>query len=123
MQQNQPTIQQLKELSSQLPEKLPYLKMLILFGSRATGETHDDSDWDFATLYDPNLRQSHSADNPFKGFEFPLILNKIFGINSDIIDIVKLNTCPSGSLPLVRGGLGWGQIKVRYASLTHPTYK
>jgi predicted nucleotidyltransferase len=94
MQQNQPTIQQLKELSSQLPEKLPYLKMLILFGSRATGETHDDSDWDFATLYDPNLRKSHIANNAFKGFEVPLILDQIFGINSDIIDVVELNTCP-----------------------------
>jgi len=46
------TIEELRELAQQLPEKVPYLKMLVLFGSRATGKTHANSDWDFAALYD-----------------------------------------------------------------------
>ncbi len=37
---NTPTIEEFRELSQQLPEKIPYLKMLVLFGSRATGKTH-----------------------------------------------------------------------------------
>jgi CRISPR-associated protein Csc3 len=49
---NTPTIEELRELAQQLPERIPYLKMLVLFGSRATGKTHAGSDWDFATLDD-----------------------------------------------------------------------
>ncbi|WP_293140319.1 nucleotidyltransferase domain-containing protein [Okeania sp. SIO3I5] len=42
----------LKKLSPGLSEKIPYLKMLVLFGSHARGDTHARSDWDFAALYD-----------------------------------------------------------------------
>lgn len=45
-----PTLEELEKLARQLPEKIPYLKLLILFGSRATGKTHAQSDWDFAVL-------------------------------------------------------------------------
>jgi len=39
-----PTLEELKDLSLQLPEKIPYLKMVVLFGSRAKGDTHANSD-------------------------------------------------------------------------------
>lgn len=42
----------LKNRFLQLPEKIPYLKMLVLFGSRAKGNIHAKSDWDFAVVYD-----------------------------------------------------------------------
>ncbi len=85
--------QSLTELSSQLIEKIPYLKMLVLFGSRARGDTHAKSDWDFAALYDDELRQSYVKDNGFAWFEVPQKLGDFFEINSDIIDVVELNQC------------------------------
>lgn len=93
MQSNISTIAELKEISRQLPEKIPYLKMLVLFGSRATGNTHQKSDWDFAVLFDEELRQTYTADNGFLLFELPMIIGEIFKINPDNIDVVELNNC------------------------------
>jgi predicted nucleotidyltransferase len=39
-------------------EKIPNLKLLILFGSRARGEHRPDSDWDLAISYDETNRQT-----------------------------------------------------------------
>ena len=58
-----PTREEFKVLSPQLPEKIPYLKMLVLFGSRARGDTHANSDWDFAALYDEEVRNAYIKDN------------------------------------------------------------
>lgn len=88
-----PTIEKLRELSEQLNEKIPYVKMLVLFGSRATGNIHEGSDWDFAVLYDED--KYNYENNLLKGFELPMILGELFGINSDKIDIVELNYCSS----------------------------
>jgi uncharacterized protein len=90
---NTPTIAELQELAQQLPEHIPYLKMLVLFGSRATGKIHANSDWDFAALYDEEIRQHHVNDNVFAWFEVPLILGRVFKINPDTIDVVELNNC------------------------------
>ena len=67
--------------------------MLVLFGSQATGQTHADSDWDFAVLYDPVLRQEHLHDNGWGGLEVSYILGEIFNLNSEKIDIVDLSNC------------------------------
>lgn len=93
MQNNTPTIAELQQLSSQLPEKIPYLKMLVLFGSRATGNTNSNSDWDFAVLRDEEKYNLYIQDNPLASFAIPGILGEIFKINSDKIDIVELNHC------------------------------
>ncbi|MEH1854470.1 MAG: nucleotidyltransferase domain-containing protein [Nostoc sp.] len=93
MQNNTPTIAELQELSSQIPEKIPYLKMLVLFGSRATGNTHAKSDWDFAVLCDQEQREDYVKDNAFLWFELPIVIGEIFQINSDQIDVVELNQC------------------------------
>jgi uncharacterized protein len=85
----------LEMLTSQLPNKIPYLKMLVLFGSRATGKTHAKSDWDFATLYDENKRKSCIGERTFAWFEIPQKLGEVLEINSDEIDIVELNSCSS----------------------------
>ncbi|MEC4813458.1 MAG: nucleotidyltransferase domain-containing protein [Scytonema sp. PMC 1069.18] len=90
---NTPTIEELRELAQQLPERIPYLKMLVLFGSRATGKTHAGSDWDFATLYDEEEREKQIKDKDWGLFEVPLILSEIFGINPEQIDVVELNNC------------------------------
>lgn len=90
-----PTLTELQEIASQLPEQIPYLKMLVLFGSRARGDTHAKSDWDFAALYDEKLREEYCQDRGFSWFEVPGILGEVFGINSDEIDVVELHRCSS----------------------------
>lgn len=93
MESNTPTIAELQELSLQLPEKIPYLKMLVLFGSRATGNANAKSDWDFAVLCDEEQRQAHIKDNTFRFFELPALIGEVLKINSDRIDIVELDRC------------------------------
>jgi len=93
MQDKIPTIAELRELSLQLLKKIPYLKMLVLFGSRSTGNINANSDWDFAVLYDEEKYNSYIKDNPLAAFAIPGILGEIFKINSDKIDIVELNHC------------------------------
>ena len=83
----------MKILDSRLQEKIPYLKMLVLFGSRATGQTHAKSDWDFATLYDEDKRKACIGERAFAWFEVPQKLGEFFEINSDEIDVVELNRC------------------------------
>lgn len=87
------TIKELQKLSQQLPEKIPYLKMLVLFGSRATGKTHANSDWDFAVLCDEDKRNYYIKDNPSELFKLPILIGEVLQINSDKIDIVELNHC------------------------------
>ncbi|GAX36490.1 type VII toxin-antitoxin system MntA family adenylyltransferase antitoxin [Nodularia sp. NIES-3585] len=93
MQTNTPTIAELKELSLQLPERIPYLKMLVLFGSRATGNTHANSDWDFAVLCDEEQRHACTKNNTGRLFELPMLIGEVLKINADHIDIVQLNYC------------------------------
>lgn len=95
MLQISPTLTELQEIASQLPDQIPYLKMLILFGSRARGDTHAKSDWDFAALYDEKVREESCNNRGFAWFEVPGILGQVFGINSDEIDVVELNRCSS----------------------------
>ena len=87
------TLEELKVLSPQLPEKIPYLKMLVLFGSRARGDIHANSDWDFAALYDEEARKAYIKDNAWAWFEVPQLLGQLYEINSDQIDVVELNNC------------------------------
>ena len=87
------SIDSLKTLSSQVSEKIPYLKMLVLFGSRATGEIHDESDWDFAALYDETARREYIKDNAWRWLEVPSILGDLFNLNSEHIDVVDLSRC------------------------------
>lgn len=93
MQSKITTIAKLRELSQQIPEEIPYLKMLVLFGSRATDNTHQNSDWDFAVIYDEELRNTHTQDNGFSLFELPMLIGKLFNINPDNVDVVELNRC------------------------------
>ncbi|BAY99306.1 DNA polymerase beta domain protein region [Tolypothrix tenuis PCC 7101] len=93
MQDHTPTIAELQELASQLPEKISYLKMLVLFGSRATGNANAKSDWDFAVLCDEEQREAYIKNNISGLFELPMLLGEVLKINADHIDIVELNHC------------------------------
>ena len=81
----------LKVLSLKIGEKIPYLKMLVLFGSRARGDNHAKSDWDFAALYDEEIQKERIKDNPWAWFEVPRLLGETFGIPDNQIDVVELN--------------------------------
>lgn len=87
-----PSLAELKVVSSQLTEKVPYLKMLVLFGSRATGKIRANSDWDFAALYDEEIRKTLITD-PFAWFEVPTIISQMLEIPDDKVDVVELNNC------------------------------
>lgn len=86
-----PNIDTIKQLAQGLPEKIPYLKMLILFGSRAIGNSNNHSDWDFAVLYDD--KKEERDRNPWDIFNLPMLLGELFSINPEKIDIVELNHC------------------------------
>jgi predicted nucleotidyltransferase len=45
----------------QILEQIPYLKLLVLFGSRARGDHDPKSDWDFAFLCDEELHKQHAT--------------------------------------------------------------
>ena len=81
----------LKVLSLPILEKIPYLKMLVLFGSRARGDNHAKSDWDFAALYDEEIQKEHIKDNAWAWFELPRLLGEYLGIPDNQVDVVELN--------------------------------
>ncbi len=87
-----PTLEELRSLSPIVSEKIPYLKMLVLFGSRATGNIHAESDWDFAVLYDEEIRRAYIKD-AWSWFEIDLILSNLFKISDTKVDVVELNHC------------------------------
>ena len=87
-----PTFEEIKALSPLISEKIPYLKMLVLFGSRATGHVHAESDWDFAALYDEQIRRAYMKD-AWSWFEIDLILSNLFEISDTKVDVVELNHC------------------------------
>ncbi|MFP3435932.1 nucleotidyltransferase domain-containing protein, partial [Paraburkholderia sp. SIMBA_061] len=66
-----------KQFSRFIPQ-VPYLKMLVLFGSRGRREAHENSDWDFAVLYDEDL-----AKEQLKGWDW----FKIYDILADAFEI------------------------------------
>ena len=87
------SVEQLKNLSSNLTEKIPYLKMLVLFGSRATGKVHAKSDWDFAALYDETIRKNTVDTNAWLWFEVPSKLSELYHLPEDRVDVIDLNNC------------------------------
>ncbi|WP_017306106.1 type VII toxin-antitoxin system MntA family adenylyltransferase antitoxin [Spirulina subsalsa] len=81
--------------TSAILQELPYLKMLILFGSRARGNPHAQSDWDFAVLYDHELyEQMIQTAQSWEFLKIYMVFSDYFQIPSEKIDIVELERCP-----------------------------
>ncbi|WP_413174226.1 type VII toxin-antitoxin system MntA family adenylyltransferase antitoxin [Anabaena azotica] len=93
MQNKTPTILELKELSLQVSLVIPYITMLVLFGSRATGNIRANSDWDFAILYDKEKYDIYQTSHPLAFFELYWLFGELFKLNSDHIDVVDLHKC------------------------------
>jgi uncharacterized protein len=53
------TLDDVKSVMPQILEQIPYLKLLVLFGSRARKDHHETSDWDIAALYDEDKRHEY----------------------------------------------------------------
>ena len=87
------TAEQLKNLSSNLTKNIPYLRMLVLFGSRATGKVHSKSDWDFAAIYDETIRKNYIDTNAWLWFEVPSKLSELYHLPEERVDVVDLNNC------------------------------
>lgn len=69
----------LPEIVAQCVADLPGLRLLVLHGSRARGQAHAGSDWDFAYLADPGL----DADT--------LLMRLVEGVGADRVDLADLN--------------------------------
>ena len=85
----------LADLTAQIPqilEQAPYLKLLVLFGSRARGDHDPKSDWDFAFLCDEELRKQYEKG----GWDYCRIwgiLQQVYKLGDDQIDAVDMRTC------------------------------
>jgi uncharacterized protein len=73
-------------------EQVPYLKLLILFGSRARGEHFPSSDWDFALLFDEELRQQYEVGGGWNCYRSWIAIQRVLGLGDDEIDWVDLKS-------------------------------
>ncbi|AFY85311.1 type VII toxin-antitoxin system MntA family adenylyltransferase antitoxin [Oscillatoria acuminata] len=88
---NELPLTELSTVAPQLHGKIPELKLLILFGSRARGDFQAQSDWDFAVLSDEKLNENSLKNNFHLTLETSNFLSELLGISSDKLDIVQLN--------------------------------
>lgn len=95
-----------QDSAAQIREQVPYLKMLVLFGSRARGDYREDSDYDFAALYDEEMRHIIIEFGTFSQLNIYRHLANIFDLNIDLVDVVRLNECSKSIAHVVaRDGL------------------
>ena len=90
--QPEPSLTKLKELVPEVVKQAPYIKLIVLFGSRAKGTATPSSDWDFAILYNEEIRHEYENDG-FNHFRIWSILEQVFDIRNNKVDIVDLNHC------------------------------
>lgn len=83
------SIDELKSLVNRIVEQIPYLELLILFGSRARGDHHPSSDWDFALLFDEDQRRQHEQDG-WSYFRSWSVLQQVFDLGDEEMDWVEL---------------------------------
>ncbi len=69
-----PDLQAVTDLARTFPE----IELLVLFGSRARGEAHSGSDWDFGYLAAPGFRSEN------------LLARLVLLLGTDAIDLVNL---------------------------------
>ena len=86
-------LRNLRQLANKIPQDIPYLKMLVLFGSKVTGNTHSKSDWDFAVIYD--LEKINRNENQSQLLQISQTIGEILQINGDRVDVVNLEKSTS----------------------------
>lgn len=84
------SIDDVKAKIPELLEQVPYLKLLILFGSRARGDNQQSSDWDFAMLFDEDLRQQYEVGGGWNCYRSWMILQSLLDLGDDEMDWIDL---------------------------------
>ncbi len=84
------SIDDVKAKIPELLEQVPYLKLLVLFGSRARGDNRPSSDWDFALLFDEELRQEYEVGGGWNCYRSWTILQKLLDLGDDEMDWIDL---------------------------------
>ncbi|MCU0551402.1 MAG: DUF433 domain-containing protein [Leptolyngbya sp. Prado105] len=90
--QEQKPVRSIEDFIALMPEILkqaPYIRLLILFGSRARGNATQKSDWDFAFLCDEEQRK-HYEKGGWDTVRIWGILQTIYRLGDDQIDVVDL---------------------------------
>jgi uncharacterized protein (DUF433 family)/predicted nucleotidyltransferase len=85
----------LNDLIAEIPqiiEQVPYLKLLVLFGSRARGDHDQKSDWDFAFLCDEEMRKQYEKGG-WDAYRTWGILQRAYNLGDDQIDVVEIKNC------------------------------
>ena len=85
---NSASINDLRQLAEKISEKISYLKMLVLFGSRVVGNIHSQSDWDFAVIYDSGQLNQNGNKNEL--LQISQIISEVLEINEDLVDVIDL---------------------------------
>jgi uncharacterized protein len=85
-------LQSIDDVKAKIPELLeqvPYLKLLVLFGSRARGDNQPSSDWDFAMLFDEDLRKQYEPGG-WDCYRSSTILQSLLDLGDNEMDWVDL---------------------------------
>ncbi len=86
-------LQSIDDIKAKIPELLeqvPYLKLLVLFGSRARGDHQESSDWDFAMLFDEDLRKQYEPGGGWNCYRSWVILQRLLDLGDDEMDWIDL---------------------------------
>jgi predicted nucleotidyltransferase len=83
------TLDDVKSITPRILEQIPYLKLMILFGSRARGDHDEASDWDIAVLYDEEQREEYEKGgwDWLRGWS---VLQDELELPDDRLDVVDL---------------------------------
>lgn len=85
-------VAELAEFIPEILKQVPYLTLLVLFGSRARGDAHPDSDWDFAILCDEEQRKQYEKGG-WDSFRLGGILQNAYDLLDDQIDVIEMKKC------------------------------
>jgi predicted nucleotidyltransferase len=83
----------LQQRAMMIGDRIPYLKFLVLFGSRARGDAYERSDWDFAVLCDDEQRKIAIADKSYGWLDVHNAIEDCFAIGGEYMDVVDLHKC------------------------------
>ena len=87
------SLEDLRHRALTIGDRIPYLKFLVLFGSRARDDAYERSDWDFAMLCDDEQRKIAIADKDYGFFEMHNAIEDSFEISGEYMDVVDLHKC------------------------------
>jgi uncharacterized protein len=83
----------LQQKALMIGDRLPYLKFLVLFGSRARGDDYERSDWDFAILCDEEKQKKAIADRLHGFLAVHNAIEDCFEIGGEYMDVVDVTRC------------------------------